>query len=159
MRCAQIRMEVGKAEHVRPSEQVVKGLQVPGLRKIIGLLMQLELGLLQQRREIHVLRHNARKSQERRNVVDVAVDAGAYARILDLYRQVAPVVRLCAMQLPDRGGRERADVEAREVLLPTNAPLGVQHALKLLGGHVRGPISQRGHNRGHLRRKNNACIH
>lgn len=129
------------------------------LGDIIRLLMQLRLGLAQYRAEIRVAWDDARHAQEGRQIVDVAVDAGAHAGVLHLDRQIAAVMRLRAVHLPDRGGGEGAQIKAFEAPIPSAAPGGIEHRLQLLGRHMRRLGAQGGHDRGHLGRQDKARIH
>jgi hypothetical protein len=57
---------------------------VAGLAEVIRLLVQLPLRLRQQGLDVEPLRQDAEEAQQRGDIVDVAVDAGPHAGVLDL---------------------------------------------------------------------------
>ena len=104
-------MQLGQREDVGPGQQARRSVRrCPRLGSIIGLGVQLALGLGQQRGEVHPARQKARQAQQRGHVVDVAVDAGAHAGILHLDRQVAAIAQRrpgapARSRPPQRGAR------------------------------------------------------
>ena len=55
-----------------------------GFGQIVGLLVQLYFGFAQQRSQIHAAWHQTGQTQQRRDIVDIAVNAGPHAGILYL---------------------------------------------------------------------------
>src|SRR6056297_1126304 len=121
--------------------------------------MELLSGLFKERCQIGAAGHHPGNAQQHRQIVDVAVDAGAHARILHLYRHLVTVTRLRAMHLTDGGGRERADIETIETPAPSLAPFLVEHGSQLPRWHVR-RVGLQGRQYGrHFRRQDNSGIY
>jgi hypothetical protein len=83
-------------------------------------------------------RQKIEKPQQHRDVVDVARDRTAHARILNLQREVTALRRGRTMHLPNRSGRNGLVVEPGESSVPAFAVLATEHASKLFRGHRRG---------------------
>ncbi len=134
-------------------------MQVLGLAAVVGLLVELALGLGEQRREVERFRQQARDAQQRGDVVHVAVDAAPHAGILQLDRQLLAVAGARAMHLADRGRRARGEGEALEALLPALAPVRLQHLHHLAHRHGARVLAQAGEDVGELGRQEAAGVH
>jgi hypothetical protein len=116
-------------------EQRAVALEARGLGLVVRLARELALGLRRQLGEVHVAGQQARPAQRRDQVVDVALDAGRDAGILDLEREDAAVLRDGAVHLADRGRGHGLGVELGEALAPARAELGGEQALELRVRH------------------------
>ena len=119
-----------------------------GLAQVICFLVQLQLRLSEQRRDVERLGQEARHAQQGRHVVDIGIDARRDAGILHLHRHRAPIVQHRAMDLPDRRRRNRCRLEAGEASPPVRPPRGGQHRLQLPGRHEMRCIAQPREDRG-----------
>ncbi len=129
------------------------------LAEIIGFLVELALGLHQQRRDIDAARQQPRDAQQRRDIVDIGIDAGGDAGILHLDRQHAAIGQLGAVDLADRCGRDRMRLEMAEAPPPVAPPFGGEHLVELRRGHVVRIVAQPRHDRAQLGREQIARVH
>ena len=159
LRCAQVRVELRQHERVRPFQQLAKPGQMLSFGAVVGLVVQLALGLGHQGGDVHAARQKARQTHQGGHVVDVAVDAGTHAGILHLDRQIPSVQRLRPVHLPDGCGCKRADIETCETFVPPGSPSGIQDALQLFWRHVSGVVAQRRKNSGQVGRQHKAGVH
>ena len=150
---------VRQHEVLRVAEQAAEAVQVLGLAAVVGLLVELALGLGEQRREVERLGQQAGDAQQGGDVVHVAVDAAAHARVLQLDRQLLAVAGARAMHLADRGRRARGEGEALEALLPALAPVRLQHLHHLAHRHGARVLAQAGEDLGELGRQQVAGVH
>jgi hypothetical protein len=97
------------------------------LAHIVGLFVQLALGLFQQRRDVERGGQQVGQAQQRGHIVHIGIDAGGNARILHLDRQFAAIGQAGPVDLPDRGGGQRARVEVGKAAAPVRAPFGIEH--------------------------------
>ena len=128
------------------------------LASVIGFFAELSFGLGQKWRDVEPGGQEPRIAQQRRDIVDIGVDAGRDARILDLDRQFAPGFQRGAVHLPDRGRRDRTHVEPREPLAPVAAPGPGQHLVELPGRHDVRLLAQPRQDRGQFRRQHVARV-
>ena len=134
-------------------------MQVLGLAAVVGFLVELALGLGEQRREVERLGQQAGDAQQGGDVVHVAVDAAPHAGILQLDRQLLAVAGARTMHLADRGRRARGEGEALEALLPALAPVRLQHLHHLAHRHRARVLAQAGEDVGELGRQEAAGVH
>ena len=97
--------------------------------------MQLRAGVFKQGAEVEALGHHAREAHQAGEVAQVAVDAVADAGVLDLDRQIAAILGLGAVDLPDGGGGDGADVEFFEPFGKICTPGPCKHLFELRRGH------------------------
>ena len=159
VRGAQLGDHLGQREVRVIGEQAAVMLQVGGLLEVVGLVVELALGLVEQRRDVEAGRQQARDAQQRRHVVHVAGDAAGDARVLHLDRQPAAVEGLGRMHLADRGRRHRGERELAEGARPVLAPGGLQHLHQLAHGHRLGICAQAGEDLGQLGGQQVAGVH
>ena len=96
---------------------------VLGLELVVELLVDPPADLVGQRLRVQAGRDRLHQPQDHPEVLHVGADGGADARVLDLDRDVAPVVEARAVDLPDRGGGDRDRVEGLEDVLELVAVL------------------------------------
>ena len=99
-----------------------EALERAGLAQIIGLGMQLLLGLREQLIELEPLRQQPEQAQHPDHVVDIAVDALAHLGVLNLDRQIPPVGAQGPVHLADGGRCQGLEGEALEPLFPAGTP-------------------------------------
>ena len=137
---------MGHQEALVFRQQVAKGLQEVRLLVVVSLILELALGVLQQRLDIQFRRQQAGHAQQRGDVVHVAVYARRHARVLHLEHDCAPVRGHRPVHLADGGCRQRLHLEPVKHLLPV-FPVGLVHHLAQLGHrHVAGIRAQAGEN-------------
>ena len=123
-------------EHLRHHGRVAAiAIEVARLALVVGLEAQLALRLGGDRVDVERHGQEVQSSQQRREVVDVAVHAARHARKLDLQRELAPTVLPGAVYLADGRSGDRLHVEARELPLPALAVFAAEHAPQLRIGH------------------------
>jgi hypothetical protein len=77
-------------------------------------------------------------------VLEVRTDGARDARVLDLHRDIAPARGARAVDLADRGGRDRLGVELGEGLIERLVVLGLDDLAHLLEGNLRRGVAQLG---------------
>ena len=152
-------MQCGDAEVRISCEQLAEARQVRRLVRIVGLFVQLRLGVGQHRVDVELGRQQPGELDQRGDIVDIAVDALAHAGILHLDRKVAPVECLCAVHLADRGGGDGPEIEAGKALFPAATPVLIEHIAQLALRHVLRIGAQPAQYIGQLGRKEIAGVH
>ena len=146
--------------HLRPigGKRAIAGQHL-AFAGVVCLFVQLALGFVQQRFHRKTRRQQARKLYQRRHIVDIGINAGRDAGILHLDRQIAPIQCHGAVDLADRGRRNRRHVEPLELRAPVRPPAGHQHLLQLLFRHRIGFGAQASENVGQFARQHLAAVH
>ena len=121
--------------------------------------MELPLRFGEQRRDVDRLGERAGHAQQRRDIVDIRIDAVAHPGILHLDRQIAPVGGPRAVDLADRRRGERPGIEAREPAPPILAPIARKHLLELRWRHVMRIVAQPREDLRQLGREEIARVH
>ena len=85
----------------RIGEQRAEARHLCSFAGVIRFFMQLPFRLGEERRKVDFLGQQSRNAQQRRDIIDVGVDAVAHAGILDLHRKVAAIGRRRAVDLTD----------------------------------------------------------
>ena len=142
----QLRQHMGHQEALVFRQQVAEGLQELGLLVVVGLILELALGVFQQGLDVQFHRQQAGHAQQRGDIVHVAVYARRHAGVLHLEHDFAPVRGHGPVHLADGGRRQRLHLEAVKHLLPV-FPVGLVHHLAQLDHrHVAGVRAQPGEN-------------
>ena len=111
---------------------------VRGLELVVELLVDALPDLPTDRPHVEARRDGLDQTQDHPEVLHVGPDRGGDPRVLDLDRDLAPVVQQRAVDLADGGGGDRRLVELREDAAELVAVLTLDDLAHVLEGDVRG---------------------
>ena len=117
---------------------------VLGLELVVELLLDARADLGAQRLGVEARRDRLHEPQDHPEVLHVRAHGGVDARVLDLDRDVAPVVEARLVDLADRGGGDRDRVEGLEDLVDRLVVLLLDDLLHVLEGDLRRRVAQLG---------------
>src|SRR3954447_7376518 len=117
---------------------------VLGLELVVELLVDPRADLGAHRLRVEPRRDRLHEPQDHPEVLHVGPYGRVDARVLDLDRDVAPVVEARAVDLADRGGGDRHGVEGLEDVLDLLAVLLLDDLLHVLEGDLRRGVAQLG---------------
>ena len=112
---------------VQVGEQLAGLARGPGLGAVVRLALEHLAHVLELLAQADPVRGQAQGQQQQAEVPEVAADRGGDARVLDLDRDLLAALQPRAVDLPQRSGRERARLEAREDALGLVAELVAHH--------------------------------
>ena len=108
---AQTLIHLGHLEQIIVDEPLAVAAQVAGFERVVGFVVQLLPRQVKQGVDFDARGQQAEEFQQRRHVVDVAIDAVGDAGVLNLDREPAPVAIDRVVHLPDRRRGEGLLVE------------------------------------------------
>ena len=129
------RDDVGHADERMAAVGPREAALVLGLVLVVELLQHALAQLVRDRLGVEPRRERLGEPQDHAGVREVGPDRRVDARVLDLHRDLAPVVQHAAVHLADRGGRERLGLDPLEQLLVGLVVLLLEHLAHLLPRH------------------------
>ena len=141
---AEARDDVGDDDERVAAEDARQAPLVLGLELVVELLLDARADLGAQRLGVEARRDRLHEPQDHPEVLHVRAHRGVDARVLDLDRDVAPVVEARLVDLADRGGGDRHRVERLEDLVERLVVLLLDDLLHVLEGDLRRRVAQLG---------------